>query len=117
MPEPSPARDCSFDGQAYRALEEALGTDALASVVAGLETQIVERLSRLDQPPATLSAAAHELLNAAGMLGFTGFAAACRALHEAVRRGDDLRDILVELEASRDETLALMAQLRRETSV
>ncbi|MCP8937967.1 Hpt domain-containing protein [Alsobacter sp. SYSU M60028] len=101
-----------FDPDAFATISEALGRQQTTDVMGRLADQIAERLGAFDQGLDALSRHAHEILNAAGMLGFAGLARACRALHDKVRRGEEVEREMVALAEMRDRTLALIAELR-----
>ena len=110
LPAPPSLHDV-FDPDTFQTMADALGADVMKDVVARFDAEIGNRLSSLDQPAKDLSAHAHDLLNAAGMMGFTGLSAACRLLHDTVRRGEDHSAPLESLAVMRDRTRALIAGL------
>ena len=89
-------------------MADALGADAMKDVVARFDAEIGNDLrastrARICRPTPTI-------FNAAGMMGFTGLSAACRLLHDTVRRGEDHSAPLESLAVMRDQDRGLSAR-------
>ena len=93
--DPRPAATGHADPVARQALVEALGEDALTSLLDLLLVQLGEKL-RSDEP-APVREDAHALAGASGLMGFAALSEACRDLERAVEAGEPFGESLAEV--------------------
>ena len=109
---PRPA--ASIDRAVLDEMTEMVGRDRMGDLLGMLARELAQRFGTLAPEVSRdrLMLDAHAMVSAASMVGFAGFAEACRTVEAACRAGDDIGLLLAPLRAQAAETIAEIAALR-----
>ena len=91
-------------------LGDVIGRERLDKLIARFSQALTEAFPDSDRPAAEVGREAHTLVSMSGMLGCDAFSAACRALEQRAKAGDDIADPLAEARRLRDGTLGALAE-------
>ena len=107
----------AYDAEVVAELEAVFGRARLMNLLAGLGTEIAQRLAGSEAQQDALSRDAHALVSASGTLGFGALSRACAELEQACHAGTDLGPALARAPAHRaDAASDAIAQLRAQAA-
>jgi HPt (histidine-containing phosphotransfer) domain-containing protein len=109
-PDAAPARG-GFDHATYKDLLEVVGPDRMLKLLDRLAQMLRDDVTA-EQAREGLESMAHQLVAAAGALGFRRLADLCRELEDACARGADVAEITLKLDDACAAALVVIDALR-----
>lgn len=94
-------------------LGDVIGRDRLEKLVGRFSQALADAFPEGERPTAEIGREAHTLVSMAGMLGCDAFSAACRAVEQVAKMGDDIAAPLAEARHLRDATLGVLQERAR----